>query len=394
MKISLLQKIILIGILIITANGLLGYSIYKNNQTIDDTHQLLKKSEEVVKHSNLILSRIKDVETAARGYVISKDSVFLEPLNQAKSKMLVSLDQLKFLTVNNPSQRRRVDSLDSYVDKRLDVSIHMIDLRNKEGLNAAVNYVSSLIGKNFTDSIRKTTNSINEEERFILQQQSVADEQDEADNDRLAVTLFLLMSFFTVLLLIVTVNYLYQNQIKLLRASELIIANTELKFQNEEKGKRASELIIANTELKFQNEEKGKRAEELLIANVELAFQNKEKGKRAEELLIANAELAFQNEEKGKRADELLIANKELSNAKVYLKRYIKGLEEMITMTSHKVRVPIANILGLAEALQESLSSPLELKQIIIYIKESALKLDVFTKELTIYMVNLNQKKR
>jgi CHASE3 domain sensor protein len=373
MKISLFQKMILVGILIVMLNGLLGYSIYKNNQIIDDTHQLLKKSEAIVKHSNLILSRIKDVETAARGYVISKDSVFLEPLNHAKSKMLVSLDQLKFLTVNNPSQRRRVDSLDSYVDKRLGVSLHMIDMRNKEGLNAAVNYVSSLIGKNFTDSIRKITNSINEEERFILQQQLVADEKDEADNDRLAVTLFLLMSFFTVLLLIVTVNYLYQNKIKILRASE---------------------LIIANTELKFQNEEKGKRADELLIANVELAFQNEEKEKRAEELSIANVELAFQNEEKGKRAEELLIANKELSNAKVYLKRYIKGLEEMITMTSHKVRLPIANILGLADALQESESSPLERKQIIIYIKESALKLDVFTKELTLYMVNLNQKKK
>jgi CHASE3 domain sensor protein len=365
MKNSLLQKIILGSILIVTTNVLLGYSIYINNQNINDIHQLLKKSVEVVKHSNLILSRIKDVETAARGYVISKDMVFLDPLNNAKSKMHVSLNQLKFLTVYNPSQRRRVDSLGSYVDKKIVVSSHLIDLRNKEGLNAAVNFVSSRIGKNCTDSIRKITNSINEEEKFIQKQQLKSDEQNEAKNDRLAVSLFLLMSFFTILLLIVIVNYLYQNKIKLLRASELILANTELKFQNEEKGKRADELLIANlelafqnkekskraeellianVELAFQNEEKGKRAEELLIANVELAFQNEEKGKRAEELLIANVELAFQNEEKGKRAEELLIANMELTNAKVYLKEYIKGMEVLITMTSHKVRLPIANI--------------------------------------------------
>jgi CHASE3 domain sensor protein len=343
---------ILSCILIVTINGLLGFSIYLNNKNIDNKNQLLKKSEEVVKHSNLILSSIKDLETAARGYVITKDTVFLEPLNNAESKMDVSLNHLKFLTANNPSQRARVDSLCYYADHRVLISSHMIDLRNNQGLNAAVEYVSSRIGKNCTDSIRKTINTINGGERFIQQQQLVADVQDKIENDRLARTLFLLMSFFTILIVIFTINYLYQNKIKILRASELIIANVELKFQNEEKEKRA------------------------------------------EELLIANMELAFQNEQKGKRAEELLITNEELSNSKVYLKRYIKGLEELITMTSHRVRVPIVNILGLAEALQESLNSPIELKQIIIYIKESALELDLFTKELTVYMVSLNKKKK
>ena len=123
-------------------------------------------------------------------------------------------------------------------------------------------------------------------------------------------------------------------------------------------------------------------------------YQNKKKILRASELIIANAALVFQNEEKEKRAKELLIINQELSSTKVNLKKYILGLEEMIAMTSHKVRQPIANILGLADVLHQSSNSPLELKQIIIYIKQSALKLDVFTKELTVYMVNLHQKKK
>ena len=63
-------------------------------------------------------------------------------------------------------------------------------------------------------------------------------------------------------------------------------------------------------------------------------------------------------------------------------------------MTSHRVRQPIANILGLSDLLEQSLNSPLELKQIIIYIKESILKLDVFTKEISGYMIDLNRKKK
>jgi CHASE3 domain sensor protein len=334
---------------------------------------LLKISEKVIEHSNLILSEIKDVEASARGYVISQDSFFLKPYKHASNKMMVSLNQLKSLTVNNPSQRRRVDSLDSYVNKKLDVSSKMIDLRNEDGLISAIDYVSSRVGKNYTDSIRKITNSINEEEGFILLQQKTDLENNKTVNERFAATLFLLMSFFTIVLLIAMVNYLNQNKKKTLQASELIIANRELVFQNEEKEKRADELLIANEELAYQNEEKEKRADELLIANEELAYQNKEKEKRAAELVITN---------------------QELTTTKVYLKEYIIGLEEMIAMTSHRVRQPIANILGLSDLLEQSLNSPLELKQIIIYIKESILKLDVFTKEISGYMIDLNRKKK
>ena len=164
MKTTLLQKIIFFSLLIVITNGLIGFSIYINSQKNGNTNQLVQKSEQVLKHSALIFSRIKGLEAASRGYVITQDSVFLKPFNRATSTMLVSLDQLKFLTVNNPSQRRRVDSLSSYMQKRLDFSLQMIELRNKEGLTKAIDYVSSGIGKNYTDSIRKITDSINEEE--------------------------------------------------------------------------------------------------------------------------------------------------------------------------------------------------------------------------------------
>ena len=104
----------------------------------------------------------------------------------------------------------------------------------------------------------------------------------------------------------------FQEGEKIKRADELIIANKELILQNNEKGKRAAELVIANKELAYQKGEKIKRADELIIANKELILQNNEKGKRAAELVIANKELAYQKREKIKRADELIIANKEL----------------------------------------------------------------------------------
>ena len=159
-----------------------------------------------------------------------------------------------------------------------------------------------------------------------------------------------------------------------------------------DKRKKSDELTIANKELALRNEEKEKRAAELIIVNRKLAFQNEEKEKRAAELVIANKELAFQNEEKEKRAAELLITNSELKKTEEYLKEYILGLEEMMFMTSHKVRQPVANILGLSNLLDQSINSPDKLGQLVGYIKESALSLDTFTRELTTFMSNLEKK--
>lgn len=132
--------------------------------------------------------------------------------------------------------------------------------------------------------------------------------------------------------------------------------------------------------------------EELIIIKKELAFQNQQKKKRAAELFIASTELLFQYEEKVKRAQELLNANIELKKAQEYQKEYILGIEKVIFMTSHKVRQPIANILGLSELLDLSKDSKLEITQTLDYIKTSAQSLDVLTKELNAYIIELRQK--
>jgi len=176
------------------------------------------------------------------------------------------------------------------------------------------------------------------------------------------------------------------------RAAELVVANKKVAFEKAEKAKRAAELLIANAELIFQNSEKEKRAKELLIANRELVYQNEEKEKRAAELIIANQELAFQNLEKEKRAEELIKACDELKRAESHLKEYIYGMEEMMFITSHKLRQPVANILGLSSMLEEFLDSPENLKKMVSYLKESAVSLDVYTRELTAFITDLDQK--
>ena len=186
----------------------------------------------------------------------------------------------------------------------------------------------------------------------------------------------------------------FQNEEKQKLATDLIIANKELAIHNQKNEKLAAKLIIANKELAFQNDEKEKRAIELIVANRTLALQNLEKEKREADLIAVNRKLAFKNQERDIRAAELNIANRELKKAEEYQKEYIKGLEEMMFLTSHKVRQPIANILGFSNMLDYSTNSPEEIMLSLKCIKQSAITLDTFTRELTDFICHLDQKQK
>lgn len=129
------------------------------------------------------------------------------------------------------------------------------------------------------------------------------------------------------------------------------------------------------------------KSKTLLAANKELAKQIEQKHKQAEELYHANKKLALQNKDKEMRAAELLHAINELKNAEEYQKEYAEGLKEMMFITSHRMRKPIAHILGISNLLDYNLiDSPEELKKMIKFIKVSAEALDNFTRDLTTFI--------
>lgn len=71
---------------------------------------------------------------------------------------------------------------------------------------------------------------------------------------------------------------------------------------------------------------------------------------------------------------------------------YITGLEKMLFMTSHRVRQPITQIMGMSSLLNTTKSTREDLLQITDYMKQSVESLDSFTKELTTYMNSLHDR--
>jgi signal transduction histidine kinase len=63
-------------------------------------------------------------------------------------------------------------------------------------------------------------------------------------------------------------------------------------------------------------------------------------------------------------------------------KKQIKMLEKMLFMISHKIRQPVANIIGISNLLDLTNPNANDLKTMSNFMCQSAVKLDMLTREL------------
>ncbi len=68
--------------------------------------------------------------------------------------------------------------------------------------------------------------------------------------------------------------------------------------------------------------------------------------------------------------------------------QYLKALEAMLFMTSHQVRKPVANILGLIETMDKDCGhlSTDDIHELCLHLQSSANELDAFVKELNAFI--------
>ncbi|MEO8145984.1 MAG: PAS domain S-box protein [Bacteroidia bacterium] len=142
------------------------YSYYTDK--LITTSRLIEHTKDVLNESEKTLSLTKDIESGGRGYALTADSDYLKSFFIAKESIYSHIQKLKELTADNPSQQVRIVYLSSFIDKRIDFSLQIIQLRNGKGIDATRKLMATREGMFYTDKIKNLTAAIEEEENNLL----------------------------------------------------------------------------------------------------------------------------------------------------------------------------------------------------------------------------------
>ena len=144
-----------------------GWESYRYTVRVDEAADARKHSHEVLRTLDETLARLVDAETGQRGYLLTGDEAYLEPYREAIKTLDQVTGQLKALTSGQPDQRKRIQTLEPLIEKKLTELQMTIDLRRKEGFEAANKLVLEAHGKEWMDQIRVVLAEMIDEENNI-----------------------------------------------------------------------------------------------------------------------------------------------------------------------------------------------------------------------------------
>ena len=205
---------------VLLAAGLLQYRTTK--QLVEAGHRVAH-SDVVLAGIQTVLADVKDAESWLRGYAATGDDLFLAPCRSAISETPRDLGQLRQLTLDNPRQQRRLDTLGPLIARRFNHMERVIELRRDRGILAASDFMLQGEGIRLTDDIVRIIADMEKEERDLLAQRTAAVEASRRRTD--AVTL--VGSFLAIGLLLVSASIVYHELFQRKRTDEALRENEE-----------------------------------------------------------------------------------------------------------------------------------------------------------------------
>jgi methyl-accepting chemotaxis protein len=136
-------------------------SLIESNARVAHSHQVRRELAE-------LYAQLINAETGMRGFVISGKDEFLSPYRNGLIAVEKLHGALRLLTVDNPSQGRRLDTMRELLDAKLADVTRKVELRRGVSPEAAAAAVTTGEGDRLTEKLRSLLQEIDQEEVALL----------------------------------------------------------------------------------------------------------------------------------------------------------------------------------------------------------------------------------
>ena len=142
---------------------------YQSIRTLIERAALVDHTNDVISQAEDVISRLKDAETAQRGFLLTGRDEFLIPYNGTAEMVRERLQNLRASTIDNPAQIARIDELDNKMKLRF---IQLQNLIAKKRSGAEVTMEDMQAGRISMDEIRTIINTMVQAEHRLLDERT------------------------------------------------------------------------------------------------------------------------------------------------------------------------------------------------------------------------------
>lgn len=160
-----LAPLSLLVVILIVGNSLFSYGSLRS---LYDRDAAVTHTELVRGGLNALLVTLDDAETGQRGYLLTGDQAYLQPYDNARTRVAGELNSLAGLTRDNPVQRGSLGRLTPLVREKLAELEQTVTLRRQGRQAAAVGIVRTNRGQRLMDAIRGVISAMGDEESHLL----------------------------------------------------------------------------------------------------------------------------------------------------------------------------------------------------------------------------------
>src|SRR5690606_17400427 len=142
MVLNLKKKIDIIFLVVFVIHCGLFYAIFQSTIYTRSSSQHVTQTYTFLHSHEMVESAIADIETAHRGFVITGNEGFLDPIDGARNELFRSLATLDSLAINDPLQRDKLAQLKDLVENKLQISNEAIFLRKSDIPAVSLDFVA------------------------------------------------------------------------------------------------------------------------------------------------------------------------------------------------------------------------------------------------------------
>jgi len=195
---------------------------YKHASSLETSADLLAHSYKIQIQLHQLQSYVKDAETGQRGYIITRDSAFLSPYFNSRSKINKSFASLNNLTINQPELQKNIEQLRKLIDLRFILLLNSLEIMT-----------GSKTDQSLDENMLKGTELMNDiqlkiDQLVYLEKTIFNEHQKKYDHDITFTPLITLISLtFTLIMFILSFIKINKDLIKLMNSNEELLISTE-----------------------------------------------------------------------------------------------------------------------------------------------------------------------